>query len=136
MAKIAVVNIRAKDFDSKQLLAIRLDLGPILYIGRANKTYNLRASIWANPHRIEDIQQERDCTALKARTMSVGRYEYDLLHNVALLQQLHTLRQYQALACWCAPESCHGHVLVKYAMMDDDHIDGLIRKVKMQNGND
>jgi hypothetical protein len=76
-----------------------------IYIGRANRRYGLRTSPWANPYRIG-----QDGT----RDEVIEKYRRYLLNNAALLARLPELRG-KRLACWCAPEACHGDVLAALA---------------------
>jgi len=75
-----------------------------VYIGRANKTYGLPESKWANPYKIG-----RDGT----RDEVIARYER-YLHASGLISQVHELRG-KDLVCWCAPQACHGDVLLRLA---------------------
>ena len=75
------------------------------YIGRANPAYDLPASKWANPFRLE---REQD------RPLVLARYRIWLLSQPRLLQDIHELRGL-VLACWCAPRLCHGDVLAELA---------------------
>jgi hypothetical protein len=72
-----------------------------LYIGRANPTYNLPASKWANPFKLE---READ------RSIVLARYRIWLLQQPSLMHALSELRGLR-LACWCSPRACHGDVL-------------------------
>jgi hypothetical protein len=80
-----------------------------VYIGRrARRTRTgsmLEASVWANPFVIGI-----DGT----RAEVVEKFRSRLLESPDLLAQLPTL-QGKRLACWCAPEPCHGDVLAELA---------------------
>lgn len=82
-----VVNIKSDPYD--------------LYIGRANATYGLPASKWANPFKLE---READ------RPIVLARYRIWLLQQPSLMRALPELRGLR-LACWCSPRACHGDVL-------------------------
>jgi hypothetical protein len=76
-----------------------------LYIGRAMPRQGLRGSVWANPFRIDAT-----CT----REMAIEKYRLWLLEQRGLLKLIPQLRG-KVLACWCAPEACHGDVLAELA---------------------
>ena len=77
-----------------------------LYIGRANPRNGLRKSIWANPFKIG-----KDGT----REEVMQKYErYLLEERPALAERLPELKG-KVLACWCAPGTCHGDILLKLA---------------------
>lgn len=75
--------------------------GRWLYIGRANRAHDLKASKWANPHKIA-------CDA--DRPAALDRYKADTLGNRDLMAALPELAG-QTIGCWCHPKPCHGHVL-------------------------
>ena len=83
----------------------------VVYIGRANRRYGLHGSIWSNPHRIGP-----DCTRLDA----VELFRWEMACRLRgpradyWREQLRFLRG-KTLACWCAPQACHGHVLAELA---------------------
>lgn len=68
-----------------------------VYIGRPSK--------WGNPFVIG-----RDGN----REEVVQKYHDWILTQPQLLKDLHELKG-KVLACWCAPQACHGDVLVKLA---------------------
>ena len=86
---VTVVNIRREPFT--------------LYIGRANRRYNLPQFKWANPFRIGP-DGDRDKVIAKYRVYVLSRP--DLLEALADIN-------YARLGCWCAPERCHGDVLAE-----------------------
>lgn len=67
-----------------------------VYIGRPSK--------WGNPFQISMIQTRKE---------AIARYEKFLLKS-PLMNDLHELRG-KDLVCWCAPQACHGDVLLKLA---------------------
>ncbi|MEK6882556.1 MAG: DUF4326 domain-containing protein [Nanoarchaeota archaeon] len=76
-----------------------------LYIGRANKTYNLLQSKWANPFIIG-----RD----GERSEVLNKYHKWILNQPELLNDLYELDS-KILACWCdidKGEQCHGQILL------------------------
>ena len=77
-----------------------------VYIGRANGRYRLQRSIWHNPFKIgKDGNREE----------VIEKYErYLLEERPDLVERLPELRG-KGLACWCAPERCHGDVLLRLA---------------------
>jgi hypothetical protein len=74
-----------------------------VYIGRASR--GRPASKWQNPFRIG-----RDGT----RDECIAQYEAFLCADPELMAALPELRG-RALVCWCAPQACHGDLLLKLA---------------------
>ena len=72
-------------------------IGRNLYMGG----WAMPASKWANPFKI----------TLTGRTGALQRYE-EYIRESPLLHELEELRG-KTLACWCAPEGCHGDILIK-----------------------
>jgi hypothetical protein len=79
-----------------------------VYIGRRMPQYGLPQSPWANAFKIDTPKQKRDGT----RDEVLAKYERWLLSQPELLARLPELR-HRDLVCWCAPEPCHGHVLMR-----------------------
>jgi hypothetical protein len=77
-----------------------------VYIGRGFRGW--RKSKWANPFNLP-----RDATP-EQREEVIAIYRRWLLHRPDLLAALPELRG-KDLVCWCAPEACHGHVLLELA---------------------
>lgn len=81
------------------------------YIGRANPTYGVGESEWANPYRLGD-DGDRDTVTEKYR-----QHLFDYLHdNPDAIERLAALAG-QTLACWCVGRDtgwtpCHGDVLL------------------------
>ena len=77
-----------------------------VYIGRG------RGSIWGNPysHKEGTLAEFR----VNSREEAIKKFEEYLLSNEDLMKDLPSLRG-KVLGCWCAPKSCHGDVLAKYA---------------------
>lgn len=95
-----------------------------VYIGRAGVVFvdgvrfPLTASLFANPFKIgKDGTREEVLT--KYREYMTARLE----DSDELVDQLLTLRG-KNLGCWCAPEPCHGNVLVElmelFSTSDDE----------------
>ncbi len=84
-----------------------------VYIGRKGivfvdkKRYPTQDSIWYNPYKIGK-DGDRDEVIQKYEIYIRNRLETE----VGLKDQLCKLKD-KNLGCWCAPEMCHGHVLVK-----------------------
>ncbi len=77
-----------------------------VYIGRANKPRKLAGSPLGNPFVIG-----RDGT----REQVIAKYRAWIADQPHLLQMIpHLAEHAEALVCWCAPEACHGDVLVEY----------------------
>ena len=68
-----------------------------VYIGRPSK--------WGNPLAISR-------TATRAEV--IAQYERWIVRQPQLMAALHELRG-KVLGCWCAPQACHGDVLVRLA---------------------
>ena len=74
-----------------------------VYIGRANRRYKLPGSIWGNPYK---PWQDGDSDAV------LKKYREYVLNSPDLMARLSELKG-KRLGCWCAPESCHGDVLIE-----------------------
>lgn len=74
-----------------------------VYIGRANRSYNLPASPWANPY-LNGVDGDRETV--------LDKYEQYVRSRPDLLARLPELEG-KTLGCWCLPEMCHGHVLAR-----------------------
>lgn len=75
-----------------------------VYIGRG------KGSVWGNP-----FSHEPDSLALyqvATREESILQYEAWLPTQRHILERLPELRGLR-LGCWCAPQDCHGRILVK-----------------------
>ena len=84
-----------------------------VYIGREMKKYNLPASKWANPFKIDEFYQGRILT----REYAVEAYVDWLLYSdegVKLLENIEELKG-KNLFCWCDNLPCHGNVLIRLA---------------------
>jgi hypothetical protein len=68
-----------------------------VYIGRGGK--------WGNPFVIGE-----DGT----RAEVIAKYRQMIMGSPGLLDRLHELRG-KDLVCWCAPQACHGDVLLELA---------------------
>jgi len=68
-----------------------------------NAVYIGRPSKWGNPFKIG-----RDGN----REEVIKKYREYILNRPDLLESLHELRG-KVLACWCAPQPCHGDVLLE-----------------------
>ena len=79
-----------------------------VYIGGAMRN-GWRKSKWANPFKISRDGDRADVIAM---------YRRWLLHRPDLLAALPALRG-KDLVCWCAPETCHGDVLLELANAGD-----------------
>ena len=80
-----VVNIKHEEFD--------------VYIGRG------RGSKWGNPFAIGKDGNRQEV---------VQKYKDYILSNQSLLSQIEELRG-KDLVCFCAPQQCHGDVLIELA---------------------
>ena len=68
-----------------------------IYIGRPSK--------WGNPFVISPSASRADV---------IAQYERWIVCQPELMAALHELRG-KVLGCWCAPQPCHGDVLVRLA---------------------
>ena len=79
-----------------------------LYIGRGRvvfidgQRYPINSSKWHNPYKI-GIDGDRDTV--------IDKYA-DYIQNSDLINQIGELNG-KVLGCWCAPEKCHGDVLIQ-----------------------
>lgn len=99
---------RASEAAMPQVLNYKHGVRPGLncvYIGRPMPRYGLRGSKWQNPFK---IPRDGD------RDQVVGLYEAWVLEQPELVAALPELRG-KDLLCWCAPERCHGEVLLRLA---------------------
>jgi hypothetical protein len=75
------------------------------YVGRRMARLGLAGSKWGNPFKI-GLDGTRDEV--------IAKYRAWIVQQPALMAALPELRG-QDLACWCAPEPCHGDVLLELA---------------------
>ena len=77
-----------------------------VYIGRPNASYGLTGSQWANPFLIDTtVGQDREAVVLLYQEWLPTQP-----HLMAALEELRGKR----LLCWCAPDLCHGDVLLAF----------------------
>lgn len=86
-----------------------------VYIGRRNNRHRLKESIWANHFVIMGGVTRERSLELYERAMRV------MVRGDAPAYDIETLRG-KRLACWCAPQPCHGDVLVKLLAEKDETI--------------
>ena len=72
--------------------------------------YRLPRSKWRNPFKIDKPAKQRDGT----RAEVIAKYRAWICDQPDLMAALPELCQ-RDLACWCAPEACHGDVLLELA---------------------
>jgi hypothetical protein len=99
-----VVNVHAKDLKKAGYLNLQewLEIPGHIYIGRGNRfVKGADPSKWQNPFSVEKYGREK---AMKL-------YE-EYIRNSELLKEIKELDKC-VLGCWCAPEGCHGDILVK-----------------------
>jgi hypothetical protein len=75
-----------------------------VYIGRLMPRYGLPGSKWHNPYKV-------GCDGTREEV--IAKYERHL-HDSGLIYAVHELRG-RDLVCWCAPEPCHGDLLLRLA---------------------
>lgn len=79
--------------------------GNHVYIGR-NMTHYVPGAVgskWANPFKVDKHGTREECLI---KYENYVRSRSDLIDNIGELDG-------KVLGCWCHPEGCHGHVLVK-----------------------
>jgi len=86
--------------DTPKVLNKKQLRGPI-----PNAVYIGRPSIWGNPFVIGKDGSRADV---------IAKYESWIAQQPRLLAQLDSLRG-RHLICWCAPQPCHGNVLLRLA---------------------
>ncbi|MGW2932079.1 DUF4326 domain-containing protein [Streptomyces sp. NPDC055722] len=105
-----VINLkgRIQEFGS------RLEHAPeeVVYIGRrlTRGGWNLRQHPLYNPFQIDTAKKKHDGT----RAEVMAKYREYLMARPDLLELVPALRG-RTLACWCAPELCHGDILAEVA---------------------
>jgi len=72
-----------------------------VYVGRYNSAYGMPASKWRNPFKGEKAE-------------AIALYRRWLCDQPKLMASLHELCG-RDLVCWCAPQPCHGDVLLELA---------------------
>jgi hypothetical protein len=82
-----------------------------VYIGRQTRN-GWRKSKWANPFKFSRDGDRADVIAM---------YRRWLMQKPELRAALSELRG-KDLVCWCAPEACHGDVLIELANASDDAV--------------
>lgn len=93
--KTTVVHVLFDDFD--------------IYIGRENKRYGLKESIWHNPFKLPQK------ATIKDREECIEKYREYLMGRPDLLAKIGELKG-KRLGCWCRPISlCHGDILKELA---------------------
>jgi hypothetical protein len=83
-----------------------------VYIGR--RTGRLAGSKWGNPFVIDKPNKPRDGT----RAEVIAKYREWICDQPELMTALPELRG-KDLVCWCAPDPCHGHVLLVLANTEE-----------------
>lgn len=116
MTRTEVVNVRVAHIrpEYKNLKEWCEDIEKNVYIGRGGivfvdgSRYPPQASVWANPFKLAPG------ASVEARQECVERYKAYIVRKLgdcvdAELRKLVGKR----LGCWCAPEQCHGHVILE-----------------------
>lgn len=83
----------------------------ILYVGRAMHSGPFESGTWGNPY--NEFEHGRDGAIYRyvARLHRMTEFE-----RIAFLRPIYdALQAGKKLACWCAPEPCHAHVLAAWA---------------------
>lgn len=107
---MTVINLKGR----LQEFGARLDVAPsdVVYIGRrlARGGWNLPQHPLYNPFQIDTPKKKHDGT----RAEVMAKYREYLMARPDLLKLVPALRG-RTLACWCAPELCHGDILAEIA---------------------
>ena len=93
---------------SRLLVPPSVDLGPPRVVHCRRERHHLyigRPSKWGNPYKIG---------ADGTRPEVIDLYERYILKHPCLLSDLAALEGL-VLGCWCAPDACHGDVLLRLA---------------------
>jgi hypothetical protein len=85
-----VVNIRHEPYD--------------VYIGRAVGRRRLKASVYANPFRVDKDGSRQEV---------IAKYRRWLLSQPDLVDRARRELKGKRLGCWCKPLPCHGDVLAE-----------------------
>ena len=72
-----------------------------------------RTTIWGNPFSHKDGTKAKFKAA--TREEAIELYEKYLLSNAHLMAMAKRVLRGKILGCWCDPQACHGHVLVRIA---------------------
>lgn len=98
---------------TKDLFGFALDRAPstLDYVGRATYRggWKLPGSVYFNPYKVG---------GLRTREQAVAMYGQLLLRTPLMLADTVTFRG-RTLACWCAPDLCHAHLLAYLAEHDN-----------------
>jgi hypothetical protein len=103
MDKTVVINAKRDVTEPGWLAQIEAE-GQGVYIGR-NNSYakpSRKRSKWYNPFKVGKDGTREEC---------IAKYREYLLTKPDLLAQIEELRG-KYLICWCAPEPCHGDILI------------------------
>ncbi|TVT18031.1 DUF4326 domain-containing protein [Amycolatopsis acidiphila] len=101
--RTVVVNVR-KSGPHKHLVPWLVERGLLTYIGHAGNRHSWPESEFANPF-VREAKLDRDAMVRHYREYLEGRA--DLLARLPELDG-------RALGCWCAPQACHGDVLLEH----------------------
>jgi hypothetical protein len=78
-----------------------------VYVGRANRHYNIPQSEWHNPYRVEDATPTQSAIdQFRSHLFNLLKDNPDAIERLVLLKG-------KKLVCWCRPDPCHGDVLLK-----------------------
>jgi hypothetical protein len=109
-----VVNVKVKYLRPRyQNLADWMNDPNNVYIGRRgivfvdNKRFPPADSLWANPYRLKDYNNDRNMCSLMYESYIRNRIVNENLHSELLMLDG------KRLGCWCHPDSCHGDVLIR-----------------------
>ena len=81
------------------------------YVGRAMPHFGLPGSPLGNPYRLDEKTDRKTAVELYKQYLW-GRIKQ---RDPVVLQALQEIGEDTAVVCWCAPDACHGDVVVKAA---------------------
>jgi len=82
-----------------------------VYIGRYNPSIKSASYEWGNPFVIGKDGDRNDV---------ISKFQKYILENKEMVTKAKKELKGKILACWCAPELCHGNVLAKIANENED----------------
>lgn len=82
-----------------------------IYIGRSMRTQKLKGSPLANPFRLSHSKSREQCLS-QYRNWLNGQLQISSPARAELRRLTELAKKFPLkLACWCAPETCHGDVI-------------------------
>jgi hypothetical protein len=88
-----------------------------IYIGRYNKTYNLKPSPLSNPFKIvskSTIERNKVCQNYKSYIKGKYNTSSHIKQIINDLVDKYKDTNTYYLTCWCSPLQCHGDILIEF----------------------